>query len=81
MSHFPRVDGVVDHSYNLVQNYDALQGKLDRVIDRGDYQLGYPWWVLHTDYEDCLVVYQCLLLEDDNSDPNASEGMSEPLFL
>ncbi|XP_054157663.1 lopap-like [Oppia nitens] len=65
------VNGQLDHSYDLVQNYDTLQGKLDRVIDRGDYQLGYPWWVLHTDYDQYLVVYQCLLLTDD---PNATES-------
>ncbi|CAG2161153.1 unnamed protein product [Oppiella nova] len=69
------LNGVVDHEYDLVQNYDTLQGKLDRVIDRGDYQLGYPWWVLHTDYDEILVVYQCLILNDDPNDQNASEDV------
>ncbi|CAG2104922.1 unnamed protein product [Medioppia subpectinata] len=69
------INGVVDHTYDLVQNYDTLQGKLDRVIDRGDYQLGYPWWVLHTDYDQFLVVYQCLIHSDDPNDPNASEDV------
>jgi len=63
----------VNDSYNLEQNYDTLQGKLDRVVDLGDYQLGFPWWVLHTDYDDCLVVYQVLKL-DVPQDENASEG-------
>lgn len=70
---FVRVNGTVEHSYNLIQNYEQLKGKLDRVIDRGEYQLGYPWWVLHADYDDFLVVYQCLLA-DDQDEPNASEG-------
>ena len=63
----------MNHSYNLEQNYDTLQGKLDRVVDLGDYQLGFPWWVLDTDYDHCLVVYQVLKL-DQPQDQSASEG-------
>jgi hypothetical protein len=63
----------VNHSYILEQNHDSLQGKLERVVDLGEYQLGYPWWVLHTDYDDCLVVYQVLKL-DQPPDENSSVG-------
>lgn len=43
------------------------------MVDLGDYQLGFPWWVLHTDFDDCLVVYQVLKL-DEPQDQSASEG-------
>jgi hypothetical protein len=67
------VDGEVNHSYILEQNHDLLQGKLERVVDLGEYELGFPWWVLHTDYDDCLVVYQVLKL-DQPPDENYSVG-------
>ncbi len=63
----------MNHSYILEQNHDSLQGKLERVVDLGEYQLGFPWWVLHTDYDDCLVVYQVLKL-DQPPDENSSVG-------
>lgn len=60
-------------NYSLEQNHESLQGKLERIVDRGDYQLGFPWWILSTDYDSYLVVYHVLKRDSPSNEPE-SEG-------